>query len=82
MKENIICFLFGHSGYETESGYHVCSRCGMHEYYNCKAYDEDSINGDYYKHSYFFYPFYKVVSLIKRIKRSYINYKNKDDIPF
>ena len=34
---NKICLLFGHTGRETESGYHVCSRCGLHEYH-CPEY--------------------------------------------
>jgi hypothetical protein len=28
------CFLFGHTGTDTESGYHVCSRCGLYGYWS------------------------------------------------
>jgi hypothetical protein len=28
-----LCRFVGHTGDETESGYHVCSRCGLHEYH-------------------------------------------------
>ena len=30
---SILCILFGHTGQNTESGYHVCDRCGLHEYW-------------------------------------------------
>lgn len=30
----IKCILLDHAGDETESGYHVCSHCGMHAYWD------------------------------------------------
>lgn len=35
MKNNIICYLFGHKTSKiTDSGYPVCERCECHSYYN------------------------------------------------
>jgi len=28
------CWLFGHTGMCFESGYHVCTRCGLHGYWS------------------------------------------------
>lgn len=39
---NILCYLFGHTGNLTESGYHVCSRCGLHEYWHSRQVDPTS----------------------------------------
>ncbi len=34
-KLNTICLLFGHRvNKTTDSGYHFCTRCGAHEYYD------------------------------------------------
>jgi hypothetical protein len=35
---SIWCMLLGHTGRETESGFHVCSRCGLHEYHCAEDY--------------------------------------------
>lgn len=32
------CYWFGHCGDQTESGYHVCDRCGLHAYHHSDAY--------------------------------------------
>ncbi len=39
---NLLCYLFGHTGNFTESGYHVCSRCGLHEYWSSRRVDPDA----------------------------------------
>lgn len=35
------CFLIGHSGKEKESGYHVCSCCGKHAYFDSLKYKSE-----------------------------------------
>jgi hypothetical protein len=30
----LLCWLFGHTGRYFDSGYHVCSRCGLHGYWS------------------------------------------------
>ena len=30
------CFLFGHTGHYFDSGYHICSRCGLHGYWSLR----------------------------------------------
>lgn len=40
---SVWCMLFGHTGNETESGYHVCSRCGLHAYHGGEDYDHAAI---------------------------------------
>lgn len=39
---NYLCYLFGHTGNFTESGYHVCSRCGLHEYWSSRRVDPEA----------------------------------------
>lgn len=39
---NILCYIFGHTGEFYESGYHVCSRCGLHEYWSSRRVDPDA----------------------------------------
>jgi hypothetical protein len=39
---NYLCYLFGHTGNFTESGYHVCSRCGLHEYWSSRQVDSEA----------------------------------------
>lgn len=72
------CLLFGHVGNEFESGYHVCSRCGLHEYH---------CNEEYVHAGYLMMPFWHlkrlIFNIINKIKFRYSNWKNKDDdIPF
>lgn len=38
----LLCYLFGHTGNFTESGYHVCSRCGLHEYWCSRMVDPET----------------------------------------
>lgn len=94
MKENIICLLFGHAGEATESGYHVCDRCGMHEYYCSEHCDPGLSFGDYHKHSYLTYPFHWAIYFLKKLPRKifplkcidcnrrYICDKTKEHLPF
>jgi hypothetical protein len=37
-----VCYFFGHTGEFYESGYHVCSRCGLHEYWSSRQIDPDA----------------------------------------
>lgn len=43
---NFLCYWFGHTGNSTESGFHVCDRCGLHEYWDG---DENYYSADYLK---------------------------------
>ena len=43
---NILCYFFGHTGDLTESGYHVCSRCGLHAYWSSRDVDP-TVTHDY-----------------------------------
>lgn len=43
---NILCYWLGHIGNSTESGFHVCDRCGLHEYWDG---DESYRSTDYLK---------------------------------
>ena len=37
----LLCWAFGHTGNNPESGYHVCDRCGAHGYWSWKTSDPD-----------------------------------------
>jgi hypothetical protein len=47
-----LCTLFGHTGTEEESGYHVCSRCGEHALWcsrgaaSCYGFDDPGTDYD------------------------------------
>lgn len=38
---NLLCYFFGHAGDFTDSGYHVCSRCGLHAYWSSRQVNPD-----------------------------------------
>lgn len=76
----LLCFLFGHTGKETESGFHVCSRCGLHEYH---------CHEEYSRAGYLFRPIYWIKYFLYnswyKMKRRYIIWKDRkynDDVPF
>ena len=50
---NILCLLFGHNGEDSESGFHVCYRCGMHEYWDSReiSLENRDIKKFYYERS-------------------------------
>lgn len=76
----LTCRLFGHTGNGTESGYHVCSRCGMHEYHS---------HPEYQKAAVLFRPWWRLkrkvhnaaVSVMDRWRR-WKRRKEIDDCPF
>ena len=72
-NENILCVLFGHKGNNLESGYHVCSRCGLHEYWNNpEIMQENGIDTmpNYYKEEMLKGP---ILNAFNRAKRKLIN---------
>jgi ribosomal protein L37E len=72
------CYLFGHSGENFESGYHVCERCGLHSYHCDKAYQKSAV---------LFTPFHAMKRFYQntcykiRNKVAYWK-KHDDDLPF
>ncbi len=64
MDKRSICTLIGHSGDETESGYHACGRCGEHEYWDSRHVQEDNdiylIETDYHFNAVLFWPWWWV----------------------
>lgn len=76
----LLCKLFGHIGNEFESGFHVCSKCGLHEYH---------CHEEYIQSGYLLIPFYYIKDLwfnfYNRLKWKYIIWKdrkNNNDVPF
>lgn len=74
-----LCWAFGHTGSFFESGYHVCSRCGLHGYWSFKENDPDC-KREYSNAGH-------LVNWYWRLKRHYDNWRydrkyGKDDIPF
>jgi len=43
----LLCWAFGHAGNSTESGYHVCDRCGLHAYWSYRETSGEDIWPEY-----------------------------------
>lgn len=43
----MLCWAFGHTGNATESGYHVCDRCGLHGYWSFRETSGDEVSIEY-----------------------------------
>lgn len=44
---NYVCYFFGHTGEFYDGRYHVCSRCGLHEYYHSSSFGRLEDGPDY-----------------------------------
>ena len=43
----LLCWAFGHTGNTTESGYHVCDRCGLHGYWSFRETSGADVRPEY-----------------------------------
>lgn len=71
MRKRWLCTLFGHTGNETESGYHVCDRCGEHEYWSSKEvmaeWDMDAPDKDYHSNALLIRPFGRLADKVRHL---------------
>lgn len=88
----LLCRLFGHKIDKdfTDSGYHVCKRCSMHEYYDSPTFKaEQGIKDkyDFYDDGVFLRPYYFLLEKTKKLKaflKDKLRKKHiyEDDLPF
>lgn len=77
-----LCLLFGHTGDLRESGYHVCSRCGLHEYHSSRAVDPD-VEQDYDRAGLLVRPFFRLYWWASYWRMKWTWKRNDDsDLPF
>ena len=43
----LLCWAFGHTGIYTDSGYHICDRCGLHGYWSFRETGGPDVRPEY-----------------------------------
>lgn len=77
------CILLGHTGNDRESGYHICSKCGQHAYWDYKSVKAESNDFEwqcYERSGLLFAPLWWLVDYASSKNRAVHN--RCQDIPF